>query len=275
MKFTLAYIERESPVHKLCGAVKFIVFLLWSILAMAGYDTLVMLVMTALGAVIFFISRIKIKETSFVFKMLLFFMGLNLITVYIFAPEQGTLVYGSRHIIFGDSGRWTLTQEQLFYEFNIFLKYCSIIPAAIVLIVTTNPSEFASSLNKIGAPPAVAYAVSLSLRYIPDVQRDYIHISQSQAARGVDVSRKAGFLKRIKGASAILLPLVFTSIERIDVISRAMELRGFGKHKKRTWYSGRPFNRVDFMVLAVSAALFIAGMILTFYDGDRFYNPFK
>jgi energy-coupling factor transport system permease protein len=71
------------------------------------------------------------------------------------------------------------------------------------------------------------------------------------------------------------MPLVFSSLERIDVISRAMELRGFGKHKKRTWYSARPFSRLDGIVLVVALILFICGLWLTFRDGNRFFNPFK
>jgi energy-coupling factor transport system permease protein len=270
----LSYIERESPVHAVSGAVKFIVFLLWSILAMAGYDTRLMLAMTALGIVIFIVSRSKLRETAFIFKMLLLFMVFNLAAVYLFAPEQGVKIYGSRHIIWSGIGRYTLTLEGLFYEFNIFLKYCTIVPAAILLIVTTHPSEFASSLNRIGVSYSIAYAVSLSLRYIPDVQRDYQHISQAQQARGVELSRKASPVARLKGSAAILLPLVFSSIDRIDVITHAMELRSFGKYKKRTWYSYRPFSRMDVAVIIVSVTLFCAGMWLTFHDGNRFYNPF-
>jgi energy-coupling factor transport system permease protein len=44
----------------------------------------------------------------------------------------------------------------------------TIIPPAILLIVTANPSEFTASLNRIGVPYTAAYAVSLTLRYIPD-----------------------------------------------------------------------------------------------------------
>lgn len=33
--------------------------------------------------------------------------------------------------------------------------------------------------------------------------------------------------------TTILMPLVFTSLDRIDVITNAMELRGFGKGKKK------------------------------------------
>jgi energy-coupling factor transport system permease protein len=270
----LAHIRRRSPVHDLCGATKLLVFLLWSVLTMAGYDTRVMLVMAVLGMVCFALSRVKMREISFILKMLVFFMAANLLTVYLFAPEQGVGIYGTRHLIAAGAGRWTLTWEQVFYEFNILLKYLMIVPPAIVLITTTCPSEFAASLSRIGAPYSLAYAVSLALRYIPDVQRDWEAISQAQQARGVELSGKAAPLKRLRGMAAILIPLVLTSIERIDTISRAMELRSFGKHKRRTWYAARPFSRADFAVLAAALLLCALGFWITFKDGSRFYNPF-
>jgi energy-coupling factor transport system permease protein len=271
----LSYLDRPSPVHRISGATKLIVFLLWSILAMMGYDTRVMIVMGALGIVLFIISKIKFADVSFIFKMLIIFMVFNLVGIYLFAPEQGVLIYGTRHIILNGIGRYNLTAEQLFYEFNVFFKYFMVVPAAILLIVTTHPSEFAASLNRIGVSYSIAYAVSLTLRYIPDVQRDFYTIYNAQQARGIELSRKAHFFKRIKGLVAITLPLLFSTLDRIDVISHAMELRSFGKNKKRTWYSERPFNRGDFIVLAVSALLFALGMYITFHDGDRFYNPFN
>ncbi|MDR2632256.1 MAG: energy-coupling factor transporter transmembrane protein EcfT [Treponema sp.] len=273
-RFMLGYIPGTSPIHALSGSTKLVVFLLWSVLAMAGYDTRLMALMTLGGIGLFILSGIKVREVSFIFKMLLFFMVCNLLGIYLFAPEQGVAIYGSRHLIFAGIGRFTLTLEQLFYEANVLLKYGMILPPAILLMVTTNPSEFASSLNRIGVPYAIAYAVSLSLRYIPDVQRDYENISQAQQARGIELSRKVSWVKRLKGAAAILLPLVFSSLDRIDVVSRAMELRSFGKHRRRTWYAARPLSAADRWVLVLSVLLFALGMWFTFQDGSRFYNPF-
>ncbi|MDR0722906.1 MAG: energy-coupling factor transporter transmembrane protein EcfT [Treponema sp.] len=274
-RFMLAYIPRTSPIHRLSGSTKLVVFLLWSILSMAGYDTRIMVLMTIGGILLFILSRTKIREVSFIFTMLLFFMGCNLLGIYLFAPEQGVAIYGSRHLIWEGFGRFTLTQEQLFYECNVLLKYAMILPPAILLIVTTDPSEFAASLNRIGVNYSIAYAVSLALRYIPDVQRDYENISQAQQARGIELSRKVSWVKRLKGAGAILLPLVFTSLDRIDVVSRAMELRSFGKYKRRTWYAARPFTPADLWVLICSGILFALGIWVTFRDGNRFYNPFS
>jgi energy-coupling factor transport system permease protein len=270
-RFMLAYIDRPSPVHSLSGAAKLIVFLLWSVLTMVSYDTPVMLAMSALGMGLFILSRVKPREVSFIFKMVLIFMVLNLAGIYLFAPEQGVAIYGARHLIAPGIGRYTLTWEQIWYEFNVMLKYAIAIPAAILLLVTTHPSEFAASLNRIGVSYSIAYAVSLTLRYIPDVQRDYENIAQAQQARGIELSRKVSWVKRLKGSARILLPLIFSSLDRIDVISHAMELRGFGKHKKRTWYNYRPFTKADALVLIAAALLFIMGIWITFRDGSRFY----
>lgn len=66
-----------------------------------------------------------------------------------------------------------MTQEQLFYELNVVLKYFTIVPAVFMFIITTNPSELAASLNKLGVSYNIGYAMAIALRYIPDVQDDF------------------------------------------------------------------------------------------------------
>ena len=139
---------------------------------------------------------------------------------------------------------------------------------------TTNPSEFAASLNKIGVKYSIAYSVALALRYIPDVQKEYHEISQAQQARGIEMSKKASALNRIKSAASILTPLILTSMDRVDVVANAMELRGFGKNKKRTWYMGRNFRFADIFSMVICALMVICAWVLNSINGSRFYNPF-
>ena len=271
----LAYIDKTSPIHSLTGATKFIIFLLWSILAMVSFKTYILIALTLLGIIFFAVSKIRLSDISFIIKMMVLFLVLNLLAIYLFSPEEGVKIYGTRNLILEGRGRFTLVWEQLFYEFNILLKYITIIPPAILLLVTTHPSEFAASLNRIGVPYTAAYSVSLALRYIPDIQRDFEAIYQSQQARGLELSRKAFWIKRIKRIVPLLLPLIFSSLDRIDIISRAMELRGFSKLKKRSWFSGKSFKLVDKIAITVSILFFITGMWDTFHNGNRFYNPFR
>jgi len=232
----LTYIKKDSPIDKLTGATKLICFIFWTLAAMLTYDTRVLIGMLIFSLIIFKVSKIEFKEVSFIVYFILFFLLLNDLAIFIFSPYEGVNIYGTRHDIFHIVGPYTLTWEQLFYEFNVTLKYLSVIPMALLFILATNPSEFAASLNKIGVSYKISYSVSIALRYIPDIQREYHDISFAQQARGIDMSKKEKLGKRIKNISSVLMPLIFSSLDRIENISTAMELRAFGKNKKRTWY---------------------------------------
>lgn len=270
----LSYIKKDSPIHKLTGATKLICFLLWTIAAMITYDTRVLVGLFILGIIAFKISKIEFKDVSFILYFILFFLSLNALLIFVFSPYEGVDIYGSRTDLFHLIGPYTVTKEQLFYELNVILKYFATIPMALLFILTTDPSEFAASLNKIGVSYKVAYTVSIALRYIPDVQRDYKDISFAQQARGIDLSSKEKLSKRIKNSAAIIMPLIFSSLERIDKISLAMELRAFGNNKKRTWYNSRKFGKIDYISIAILIIIVAISIMMVKVNGSRFYNPF-
>lgn len=268
------YIDRPSPIHRLTGASKLICMLLWSISAMTSFYTPMLAVLAVASVVLFAVSKIRIKDVSFLLGAVTVFMVLNNVMIFLFSPEHGVSLYGSRTVLFPIAGPYTVTAEQLFYHLNLFLKYLCTIPVVILFVTTTNPSEFAASLNRIGVSYRISYAVALALRYIPDIQREYRDISLAQQARGVEMSKKASLVSRLKAASAILIPLVLSSIERIEVVSNAMELRGFGKGKKRSWYAARKFSKGDFICIGVSIFVLAVSFLLTWINGSRFFNPF-
>lgn len=274
MSTMIGYSDIDSPIHKLTGASKLIALIIWAVASMITYDTRVLLGMFVISIIVFKISKVKFKQVSFVLYFILVFLLLNNIAIFIFSPYEGVQIYGSRNDLFKIAGPYTLTAQQLFYQFNITLKYFSIIPMALLFMVATNPSEFAASLNKIGVSYKIAYSVSIALRYIPDVQRDYQDISFAQQARGIDMSKKEKLTKRIKNSASILMPLIFSSLDRIEAISSAMELRAFGSNKKRTWYNGRPFKLGDYITILVVSIILIIAIMATISNGGRFYNPF-
>lgn len=270
----LTYEKKDTWMDELCGVTKLVYFLAWSITSMLTYDTRVLVVMLVLSLILFKVSKTEWKQVGSIFKVILFFLVINVLAIYLFAPDQGVKIYGTKHVLVQLWGDYSLTAEQLFYELNIVLKYFTIIPAVFIFVVTTNPSEFAASLNRIGISYNIGYAVAIALRYIPDVQDDFHKIKNAQEARGIEMSGKAKLMQRIKSVAAIIFPLIFTSVERIDTVSNAMELRGFGKYKKRTWYMGRKLKRNDYITLAVVLLFMAVALIITYHDGSRFYNPF-
>ncbi|MGX4686816.1 energy-coupling factor transporter transmembrane component T family protein [Vagococcus sp. JNUCC 83] len=270
----LGYIPNDTFMHKLSGTTKLIMLIIVSIACMTTYDTRFLIIMSLLSIILFKISKIKWSDISFVVKFIIVFSVLNLLTVFLFSPEYGVKLYGSKHVIIQGIGRYSLTQEQLFYEFNLMLKYFSTVPFVLIFLLTTNPSSFAASLNKIGINYKACYAVSLAIRYIPDIQESYFEISNSQQARGLEMGSNAPILKRIKGVIQIVFPLILSSIERIEVISTAMELRRFGQKKKRTWYSEEPFRIIDIIAIVISILILLSSLLLIKFNGGRFYNPF-
>jgi ABC-type cobalt transport system, permease component CbiQ and related transporters len=270
----LTYSHKDTWIHRLCGSTKMLFFILWSVVGMITYDTRVLIFMLLFSLVLFAMSKTDFKQVSTVFTVIGVFLILNVLAIFLFSPFEGVKIYGTRTDLVHLIGRYTITKEQLFYEFNVVIKYFTVIPVALMFVVTTNPSEFAASLNKIGVKYSIGYAIAIALRYIPDVQNDFQEIKHAQEARGIDMSKNVGLSTRIKSMTAILFPLIFSSLERIDVISNAMELRGFGKSKKRTWYSGRSFRRSDYLSLCFIITFTVIAMVVTFYDGTRFYNPF-
>lgn len=276
MKLKLfSYNVIDTPIHRLSGLTKLICFLLLTFAVMYSYDIRFILAVMVFSLIILKVSEIKYSQIKIMIIYLLLFLATNFILTFLFSPEYGVEIYGTRHDILKIFGRYNLTLEQLLYQTTKILKYASVVPFGIIFLLTTDPSEFAASLNGVGIPYKVAYAVSLTLRYFPDIQRDYQNISQAQQARGLELSRKAKYMSRFKNSLLIIVPLIFSTLERIEYISNAMDLRGFGKLKTRTWYSKRKMTNSDYIAILVSLFVFTVSVLISvFINKSRFFNPF-
>ena len=271
----VGYHAGTSFLHRLSGASKLLFLLLVSLAAMLSYDTRLLLVIGLGALALFATSGIRLKDISFVLSFALAFALLNVLMVYLFAPQYGVEIYGEKTVLLDGLGAYSITAQELFYLFNLALKYVCTIPLALIFLMTTHPSQFASSLNQIGVSYKIAYSVSLTLRYIPDVQEEYQIIKLSQEARGLELSKKANFVQRVKGNLQMISPLIFSSLERIETISTAMELRRFGKNKKRTWYTYQEMTTRDHLIILGSIFMVVLSIVLIWVNQGRFYNPWR
>lgn len=271
----IGYHPGTGLIHSLSAVSKLLFFLIVSILAMITYDTRLILFIAVFSLALFKMSGIRYKEISLVLILTIIFAAMNALMVHLFAPRYGVELYGADTPLLSGLGVYSLTSQQAFYLVNLLLKYFCTVPLAIIFLMTTHPSQFASSLNQIGVSYKVAYAVSLTMRYIPNIQEEFYTIRMSQEARGLELSRKGKVMDRIKGNLSLVIPLIFSSLERIDTISTAMELRRFGKNKKRTWYTQQPLQRIDYAVLLFILALVVVTIYLFFVNQGRFYNPWR
>lgn len=269
------YVERDNFIYNLSGATKLLCFLFLTFTAMYAYDIRVGVCILIFSFTVLHVSEIKFSQIKLMLYYVLAFLLLNFVLTFVFAPQYGVELYGTRHELLHITDRYVVTAEQLLYQCTKLLKYCSAIPLGIMFILTTNPSEFAASINGMGVNYKAAYAVSLTLRYFPDMVRDYNDIALAQQSRGLDLSKKEKLGTRIKNTVNICVPLIFSTLGRIDSISNAMDLRGFGKHKKRTWYAKKKLTRSDYLCMGFSIAVFVGVVLFShLHNHGRFWNPF-
>lgn len=269
------YSHEDTIIHRLSGLSKLICFMMLTGTVMYTYDIRIFIFILVFSFSMLRAARIRLGKMRVIFIYVGIFLFFNFILSYLFNPNFGSEIYRSSTVIFTITERYSVTREQLFYQISKLFKYSSVIPLGLLFLFTTDPSEFASSLNSIFIPYKAAYAVALALRHFPEVQSEYISISKAQQARGLDISRKTSFIRRFRNAAATMMPLIFTSLQRIDVITNAMHLRGFSKHRRRTWYSSRPLKSRDFAALVLCAAILGASVYVTvFINKGRFFNPF-
>src|SRR5260370_38424911 len=104
--------------------------------------------------------------------------------------------------------------------------------------------------------------VSLSLRTFPLLERELGKIYDSQQARGMELR---GTLRKLIRLLPVMMPFVLRALRRANEIAVAMELRGFGYRKERTWQRGialGSWDRIALVVIAVATIVY-AGLRLS------------
>lgn len=270
------YVERDNVIYNLSGATKLICFLFLTFSAMYAYDIRIGILIMLFSFSVLRLAEIKLARIKTMLIYVGIFLAMNFVLTFLFSPGHGTALYGTEHVLLRITDFYTVTAEQLLYQFTKVMKYSAAIPLGIIFLLTTNPSEFAASINGMKINYKVAYAVSLTLRYFPDIVRDYNDIALAQQSRGLDLSKKEKLLVRMKNIVNICVPLIFTTLTRIDVISNAMDLRGFGKKKKRSWYAKKKLKKTDWFCLLLCFGIFIGTVAFCqLWNGGRYWNPFQ
>jgi energy-coupling factor transport system permease protein len=71
-----------------------------------------------------------------------------------------------------------------------------------------------------------------------------------------------------------MVPLLLSSFNRIEVVSNAMDLRGFGKNRKRTWYHRKKYTAADITFACISIIVLAAGAAIKVGIGAVYWYPF-
>lgn len=251
-------------LDKLTGGTKVKLFLILIILLIATWDIRIILPLFVLGIV----SLLSLHPNFKRIKPLIIFVVamnlLNLLLMWLVEPDYGANVVGGSTVLGRLSSFYVFTAETFWYFFVRFTKFMATFLISLTFIQSITPSEFAAGLSKIHIPYKACFIVELAFRYIPDISRDFTNIKISMQARGVELdARKTKLHERLKQNVLILAPLIITSFDRVGNIANAMDLRGFGKGKTRTYYSEHEDGKGDRMMkpVVILLTIFTAAVI--------------
>ena len=272
-RFMINYTPGTTPLHRLNGATKVLGFVILIIYIMSSFDVRFMFPMFLLCVIGIISMKPNWKPIFFMLGFLFVMAGLiGSAMIILITPWAAYIHVGAETILIRFTDRLFISKELLWYVGAMFFKRLCSLAIAILFILSITPSELAAGMNKLGVPYKVCTIVSIAFRTIPDIARDYMDIKNSLMMRGVELdSRKVGLGKRVRQTTLILVPLIMTSFGKVGNIANAMDLRGFGKLKVRSWYSDRPPTKSDWLA---RAAIFVIAAVNVFYIAYfRFINP--
>ncbi|NLZ75047.1 MAG: energy-coupling factor transporter transmembrane protein EcfT [Erysipelotrichia bacterium] len=256
----------KTFIHQLSGTTKVRLFAALMVYVMMSFDLPIILPLFIFSI----IGLISLKPSWKTIRPIIFFVVflnvLNIILYWLADPHCGFEYTADKTVLFAYTNYLVVTRGTLWFLLVRLLKMLTAFSTSLVFIMSITPSELAAGLTSLGFTYKLGSIVEIAFRYIPDISRDYENIAISMQCRGLELdAKKTKAIERLKQMVIILIPLIITSFDRVGNISNAMDLRGFGKGKKRSYYSEYPERRNDkiFKLIYCLIALFCAYYIIS------------
>ena len=265
-------IPGHTFLDKLSGTTKVRLFFALVILLVATWDLRILLPVLVLGLIGLISIKPNWKLVSGIIGFIVLTNLFNLFLVWVVSPDYGANIVGGSTLLFRFTDRYIITAETMWYFLVRFSKFMATFLVSLTFIQAITPSEMAAGLYSIKVPYKVATIVSIAFRYIPEISRDFSDIKISMQARGMELDeKKTTVFQRLKQNVVILVPLIIVSFDRVGNIANAMDLRGYGRGKTRTYYSEHEETPNDRKMKIVYILVYVA--IIAVIVGRIFFPP--
>jgi len=249
------YIQGDSFFHRCDCRIKLLVLLVYTVIAYMFFTPSV-LALLFVSALAFNVIAIKRRAFSHMMTKMVVIMMFFLLILHGFVNPVGvTPVSFFGHSLtlpfFG-----TYTVEGFYMGLVNWLRLSSIILISELFVTTTRPADMMNGIHKLGVPYNFCFMLSTSLQLIPISTREANIIASAQRARGL--SEKT-IVDRFKGLVPMFVPLVVSSLGRMETMSMALESRAFGNTSHPTELTDSNLKRNDYILAAFSIV-----MLLTF-----------
>lgn len=163
-------------------------------------------------------------------------------------------------------GPVVLTWEGLVGGARQIFQLCFLVLVSSLLTFTTSPAQLAHGLETVLRPllalglPVREFAMvfTIALRFVPTLSEEIDKLVKAQESRGASI-RSGPLWERMRGWTAVFVPIFVSAFRRADDLATAMEARGFRGARERSHLYELRFRRPD---LAASLVMVCASAVI-------------
>ena len=248
---------------------------------LAFWDIRFLLFFFIITLFVLFNSGVTWKETRRAFLFIIGFIVFYALLTFL-TGRGGTEHYQQEHLIrefrapFSILG-WTptlkITVERMFYAVTQFVRVSSIAIMTILIPYSLNPALYGITFKGLGLNDKFAYAMDLTMRFIPTFARDFQLTVDAQRARGYELEKfSGGLIEQVRKLGPVFVPVTIHAIIGSEDIIDAMDLRAFGVGP-RTWIDVLERKTRDRILIWFGVGILIASLALGFLGYGNFWVP--
>jgi energy-coupling factor transport system permease protein len=243
------------------------------------WDVRFLLPLLLIALVTLFTSGIQWHEMRRAFLFIGFFVFFFAFLTFL-TGRGGMEVYDEEHLIrsfaapfhiFGWQPVLKVTVERAFFALSQLVRVFSIAVMTILIPYSLDPAYYGITFRGLGLPDKIAYAMDLTMRFIPTFGRDFQLTMDAQRARGYELEKiSGGLIAQVRKLGPLMVPVIIHAIIGSEDIIDAMDLRAFGIGP-RTWLQQLTYKKRDRILIGVGVILLIVSTVLLFMGYGGFW----
>lgn len=259
------YSNKRTILSELGLPSKTLLFFSFMVLAIVFTDPIILSAVLAICIVLCKIAGINLKSLLNYLKFMLtifFFLFLFSAFTYNIGNVRHWYAKYTFFVIyeFGDFATIALTSGGILFGLGFAIKIMIMMFASSLLTATSRIEELFLGLEKLGLPYQFGLMMMIAIRFIPTLTREAEQIQQAQRVRGAVIRRRGKFSQTVKGVIPIFVPMIVSSMRRVNTMAMSMTSRGYGYTTDRTQLTGIRF-RFDDLIFIVMLVLCVAILI--------------
>ena len=275
------YRERKSLIQSFDPRAWIIFYGCFMVASVMFWDLRFLTPLLVIALVAVFTSGVGWHETRRAWLLIggfvVFFSLLTFIT-----GRGGVEFYTEEHLITSLSAPFTIfnwrptlniTVERTFYALSQLVRVFSLASVTILIPYSLNPAHYGVTFHGLGLPDKIAYAMELTMRFIPTFGRDFQLTLDAQRARGYEIEKlRGGLITQVRKLAPLIVPVTIHAIAGSEDIIDAMDLRAFGVGP-RTWLEQLRYRRRDYVLIALAVLLLIFSVAFSLFGFGQLWVP--